>query len=46
MEKVGVFWKIQHKCSRIGTKMFIIDGEMEEKNELEVDNPPLEMEQI
>ena len=20
MEKVGVFWKIQHKCCRIGTK--------------------------
>ena len=22
MEKVGVFWKIQHKCSKIGIKMF------------------------
>ena len=27
-EKIGVFWKIQLKCCRIGTKPFKIGGKM------------------
>ena len=38
-EKVCVFWKILHKCCRIGTKPFKINGEMAKKNKLEVGNP-------
>ena len=30
-EKVGVFWKIQLKCCRIGPKPFKIGGEMAKK---------------
>ena len=44
--KVGVFWKIELKCCRIGTKPFKISAEMAKKNELVVGNPPLKMEQI
>ena len=34
-----VFRKILHKCCRIGTKPFKINGEMAKKNKLEVGNP-------
>ena len=34
-----MFWKIQHKYCRIGTKPFKICGEMAKKNTLEVGNP-------
>ena len=46
MEKVGVFQKIYLICYRIGTKPFKISGEMGKKNELDIGNPPLKMEQI
>ena len=42
-EKVGVFWKFQLICCRIGTKPFKIGGKMAKKKELEVGNPPLKM---
>ena len=36
-----MFWKIQDICYQMGTKPFKIGGEMAEKNEHEVGNPPL-----
>ena len=44
--KVAVFWKIWHKCCKIGSKMVKIDGEMAENNEIEVCTTPLIMGQI
>ena len=41
-----MFWKIQDICYQMGTKPFKIGGEMVEKNEHEVGNPPLKLEQI
>ena len=41
-----LFRNIQQNCFKIGTKPFKICVEMAKKNELEVGNPPLKMEQI
>ena len=39
--KIGVFWEIQLKCCRIGTKPFKIGGKMAYKKDLEVGKLPL-----
>jgi len=39
MEKVRVFWKIQHKCCRIGSKMFKINVEIVERKKLKWPTP-------
>ena len=42
-EKVWMFKKIQHKCLRIGTKMFKIGGKMAMKYKFIVGDPLLQM---
>ena len=40
MQKLGVFWKIQDICYQMGTDIFKIDEEMNEKMKPQVANPP------
>ena len=40
-EKLGVFWKIQEICSKMGTRILKIDGEMTEIIEPKVGTPSL-----
>ena len=40
MQKLGVFWKIQDICYKMGTEIFKIEEEMTEKMKLKVANPP------
>ena len=42
MQKLGVFWKIQDICYKMGTEIFKIEEEMTEKMKPEVANPPLQ----
>ena len=38
-KKLGVFWKIQEICSKMGTRIFKIDEEMSKKIDAKVGNP-------
>ena len=40
MQNLGVFWKIQDICYKMGTEIFKIEEEMTEKMKLKVTNPP------
>ena len=40
MQKLGVFWKIQDICYKMGTEIFKMEEEMTEKTKPEVANPP------
>ena len=40
-KKLGMFWKIQEFCSKMGTKIFQIDGEMPKIIEIKVGNPQI-----
>ena len=42
MQKLGVFWKIQDICYKMGTEIFKIEEEMTEKMKPKVANPPLQ----
>ena len=46
MQKLGVFWKIQDICYKMGTEIFKIEEEMTEKMKPEVANPPPKMGRI
>ena len=39
MQKLGVFWKIQDICYKMGTEIFKIEEEMTEKMKPKVANP-------
>ena len=38
---LGMFWKIQEICTKMGTRILKIDGEMPEINECKVGNPQI-----
>ena len=38
-KKLGVFWKIQEICSKMGTRIFKIEGELSEIIDPKVGNP-------
>ena len=41
MQKLGVFWKIQDICYKMGTEIFKIEEEMTEKLKPKLGNPSL-----
>ena len=43
MQKLGVFWKIQDICYKMGTEIFKIEEEMTEKMKPKVTDPPMSL---
>ena len=46
MQMLGVYWKIQDICYKMGTEIFKIEEEMIEKMKPKIANPPKKMGRI